>query len=308
MNEEQKMKRDPWTKSNTACLYRYNPTGQYFARVRFRGRLYRQKLGTDDYQLARRKLPDFKRDLERTDAAKGNASLSKVMDDYAATLAGAPSTLKDKLAIVAKLKQTFFGADSLPVRTIKSSAVAAWLSKYYGGKSASFYNSALTVIRDAFAQAVKDKVILESPASGLTYRRRNKPIRLTPTFEQFQAIVADVRGQHRNKVAEASADFLEFIGLAGLGQAEARGLTRADVDLDAGRMICYRHKTKQGFVVPIFPQVAPAGRETLPRQTTRRAPLQPARRRKGVAQFLPAPGLAPIQSPKFSAHVHHPLH
>ena len=67
--------------------------------------------------------------------------------------------------------------------------------------------------------------------------------------------MADVRSQTRNQVAEQSADFLEFIGLAGLGQAEVRALTRADVDLDAGRMIAFRHKTRQGFFVPIFPQL-----------------------------------------------------
>jgi integrase len=248
-------RRNDFTKSKTHGLYRYNPTGQYFARIRFRGRLYRKKLETDDYSLARRKLADFRRDLERTDATKGNASLAKVLDDYAATLAGAPSTLKDKRAIVAKLKATFFGADTLPLRTIKPTAVAAWLSKHYGGKSASFYNSALTVIRDALDLAVKDKIIIESPAKDLTYHRRDKPIRLTPTFEQFNAIVADVRGQARNQVAEQSGDFIEFIGLGGLGQAEARALTRGDVDLDAGRMIAFRHKTRQGFAVPIFPQL-----------------------------------------------------
>src|SRR5438046_2640116 len=57
-----------WTKSKTACLYRYNPTSQYFARVRFGGKLHRKKLGTDDYQLARRKLAAFRRDLGHTDS------------------------------------------------------------------------------------------------------------------------------------------------------------------------------------------------------------------------------------------------
>lgn len=42
------------------------------------------------------------------------------------------------------------------------------------------------------------------------------------------------------------------LGLAGIGQAEAAGITRADVDLDAGRMIVFRHKTSQGFAVPIY--------------------------------------------------------
>jgi integrase len=103
--------------------------------------------------------------------------------------------------------------------------------------------------------AVKDKIVLESPAKDLTYRRRDKPIRLTPTFEQFKAIIADVRSQTRNQEAEQSGDFLEFIGLAGLGQAEVRAIRRSDVDLEAGRMIAFRHKTRQGFAVPIFPQL-----------------------------------------------------
>jgi integrase len=236
-------------------LYRYNPSGQYFARVRFRGKLYRRKLGTNDLDLAKRKLRTFKDDLGRTDAAKGNASFASVLDAYALTLTGAPSTLKEKFAVIEKLKATFFGVGTLPLRAVKPSQVTAWLSKYYGNKSASYYNSALTVIRDALDLAVRDKIVTESPAKDLTYRRRDKPIRLTPTFEQFKQIVADVRSQTRNQEAERSGDFLEFIGLAGLGQAEVRALRRSDVDLDAGRMIAFRHKTRQGFAIPIFPQL-----------------------------------------------------
>jgi integrase len=78
---------------------------------------------------------------------------------------------------------------------------------------------------------------------------------LTPSFEQFKQIVADVRAQQFNADAQDSADFLEFLGLAGLGQAEAGSLTRADVDLAAGQIITYRHKTSTGFAIPIFPQV-----------------------------------------------------
>jgi len=44
-------------------LYRYEPSGTYFARVRFRGRLVRRKLDTTDFATAKRKLSDFRRDL-----------------------------------------------------------------------------------------------------------------------------------------------------------------------------------------------------------------------------------------------------
>jgi integrase len=255
-NKSKEQKKDVWTKIKRECgLYRYKPSGQYFARVRFRRKVYRKKLDTTDLDLAKRKLRAFKDDLGRTDATRGNASFATVLDAYALTLTGAPSTLKDKRAITAKLKATWFGIDTLPLRTVKPSQVTAWLSKHYGNKTASYYNSALTVVRDALELAVRDRVIADSPAAHLQYRKREKPIRLTPTFEQFQAIVANVRSQTRNQEAEHSADFLEFIGLAGLGQAEVRAITRADVDLEAGRITTFRHKTRQGFIVPVFPQL-----------------------------------------------------
>jgi integrase len=245
-----------WTKiKRDKGLYRYNPSGQFFARVRFHGKLYRKKLDTDDLALAKRKLRAFIDDLERVDARKGNTSFAVVLDTYSATLTGAKITLENKRAVVAKLKETLFGCDTLPLRRLLPSQFAAWLSKHYGDNSASSYNHALTVIRAACCSAVTDKIITESPAAGLKYRRIDRPIRTTPTFAQFQAIVDDIRKQRFNAGAEQSGDFVEFLGLAGLGQAEVASMTRSDVDLDAGRIIVYRHKTDQGFAIPIYPQL-----------------------------------------------------
>src|SRR5262245_3257817 len=247
-----------WTRiKRERGLYRYNPSGQYFARVRFRGKLYRRKLETDDLALAKRKLRDFKNDLDRTDATRGNTSFEKVVDAYAATLTGADSTKEKKLAVIAKLRQTWFGIDSLPLRTVKPSQVTTWLAKHYGESSASHYNAALTLIRDALDMAVNDRIIIESPAKDLKYRTRTKPIRLTPTFEQFLQIWADIRAQKFKRDAQQSGDVVEFLGLAGLGQAEAASITRTDVDLEAGRIIVYRHKTDTGFAIPIYPQLRP---------------------------------------------------
>jgi integrase len=247
-----------WTKiKREHGLYRYNPSGQFFARVRFHGKLYRRKLETGDLAVGKRKLRKFKDDLERTDATKGNTSFQKVLHDYAETLQGAESTLANKLSVIAKLKEkdSWFGIDSLPLRTVKPSHVSAWLTKHYGGWGAEYYNLALSVIRSALDMAVNDRIITESPAKGLKYRKRKQPIRTTPTFEQFKQIVADIRGQRFNADAEQSGDFVEFLGLAGLGQAEAAAIKREHVDLDAGRIIIYRAKTDVGFAIPIYPQL-----------------------------------------------------
>ena len=254
------MKSNIWEKvSRSIGLYRYIPSGRYFACVRFKGKLYRKSLETSDIALAKRRLADYKRTLERTDPVSGNRSFAAVLDDYTATLIGAESTVEDKCVIIEKLKTTLFGAEHLPLRVLKPSQIEAWLAAHYGDKSASYYNAALMLVRDALAKAVRDRVIAENPAKELKYRRRKTPIRLTPTYEQFQAIVSEVRaqGQKFNQVAEQSADLIEFYGRSGLGAAEAASLTRADVDLDAGQIIAYRHKTSHGFVVPIFPQLKP---------------------------------------------------
>jgi len=244
-----------WTKiKRERGLYRYNPSGTYHARVRFQGRLYRRKLETDDLALAKRKLREFKNDLERTDATKGNTSFGKVLDDYLDGLTGAQSTIEDKKCIIGKLRSTWFGIDSLPLRTVKPSAVATWLTKHYGHLSAAAYNGALCVVRSALDSAVKDRIVSESPADGLTYRKRKQPIRLTPTHEQFKAIIADVRSQPFNVDAKDSADLLEAMGLLGLGQAELSGMKREHVDLEAGRILVYRHKTSAAFAIPVFPQ------------------------------------------------------
>src|SRR4029450_4415721 len=247
-----------WTRiKRERGLYRYNPSGQYFARVRVKGKLYRRKLETDDLALAKRKIRDFRNNLERTDASKGNASFEKVLDAYTDTLTGTDSTKKKKLVVVAKLNQPWFGIDSSPLRPVKPSQVQTWLAKHYGESSASYYNAALTVIRDALKLAARDRILIKTPADGLKYRTRTKPIRLTPTFGQFKQIVADIRSQKFNRDAEQSVDCIECLGLAGLGQAEAAALTRAHVDLDAGQFFPYRQKTKTGFAVPIFPQLGP---------------------------------------------------
>src|SRR4029453_11095178 len=88
--------------------------------------------------------------------------------------------------------------------------------------------------------------------------KRATPIRKTPSLEEFEAIVSDIRAQVFSADAAESADFVEFLGLAGLGQAEAAALTQGDIDWDRETITTFRHKTKSGFAIPLYPQVKPS--------------------------------------------------
>ena len=108
-----------------------------------------------------------------------------------------------------------------------------------------------------FTLAVHDRILATSPIDHLKGKPPAKPIRETPTFEEFQAIVASIREQVYNAAARDSGDFVELLGLAGLGQAEASSLTWGDVDWQNGRVRIFRHKTSTGFLIPLYDQLRP---------------------------------------------------
>jgi len=244
------------------CLYRYSSNGVYYARFKTDRKEIRRSLETTDPAEARRKLAAEKQKERQTDRAQGKLTLRELCDRWLKTIQDSrPKTFEQKSYIADRIKKQWPTGSLIQVAKIKPSDCDLWLGrcaeKSKNRFSASSRNAHVQIVKEVFALALRDKIISDSPAAHLKYIKRQKPIRLTPTWEQFEAIISDVRAQLFNAGAQDSADFLEFLGLAGLGQAEAHSLRRSDVDLDAGRIVTFRHKTSTGFVVPIFPQLRP---------------------------------------------------
>jgi integrase len=244
------------------CLYRYSSNGVYYARFKTDRKEIRRSLETTDPAEARRKLAAERAKERETDRSQGKLTLRELCDRWLKTIQDSkPKTLEQKSYIAARIKKQWPTGSLVQVAKIKPSDCDLWLArcaqKSRNGFSASSRNAHVQVLKEVFALAARDRIISDSPAAHLKYVKREKPIRLRPTWEQFKAIISDVRAQVFNADAQDSADFLEFLGLAGLGQAEASSLTRADVDFEAGRIITFRHKTSTGFVIPIFPQLRP---------------------------------------------------
>jgi integrase len=241
------------------CLYRYSSNGVYYARIRVDGKEIKRTLATTDRAIAQRELARFKNEQRQIDRSQGKLTLVELCNRYLKTVQHQkPRTIEGKTCIVSRIKRDWPTGRVTQVGKIKPSDVDLWLAsiarraKRFGAASR---NAHLACIKELFALAVRDRIIPVSPATHLKSAKRERPIRLTPTFEQFKAIIADVRAQQFNADATDSADFLEAMGFLGLGQAELSAVTRADVDLDAGRIITFRHKTSTGFAIPIFPQV-----------------------------------------------------
>jgi integrase len=249
------------------CLYRYKD-GTYYARFKSGGKEIRCSLRTADRKLAERNLADRKRQQSQIDPAKSRMTLAELCDIYLRTVRHQKATtVEQKALIVRRIKTHFPTGSNIQVSRIKPTDINLWLARYTFG--AAWRNLHLACIKDILAMALGDGMIAVSPAANLKKVKLEKPIRRTPTFDQFNAIVASIRSQEFNgHDADESADFVEFIGLAGLGQAEASALMWDDIDWQREQIITFRHKTKSGFAIPLYPQLRPV----LERRHSQRSP------------------------------------
>lgn len=247
------MSKSPLFEKIGECLYRNPSSGTYYALVKIRGKQIKRTLKTTNLPEARRKLRDFKNEQARIDPEAGRVTVDALCDRFTAAMsAQAPKTIKRKTDIIKRIRAQWKG---IQARNVKKSDVLTWLASFdFGAPS---YNLHLQTVRAVFRLAVDDRLIASNPADGIKQKKLDKPIRQTPTWAQFQAVVDSIRTQKFADTAEESADYVEFIGLAGLGQAEASALAWRDVSFERDQIVVLRHKTRQGFAIPIFPQLHP---------------------------------------------------
>jgi len=244
------------------CLYRYSSNGVYYARFTTHGKQILRSLRTTDHDIARRNLAQRKAEQGGIDRTRGKCTIAELADEYLRTAQHQkPATLELKKLIVRRIKDAWPTGALAQVARIRPSDVRTWLTRVFGSKAryaSRSHNMHLAAIKQILERALDDGVIAFNPAAKLKPIKLERPIRKTPSFEDFKAIVASIREQKFNgHDADESADFVEFLGLAGLGNAEAAALTWGDIDWQRGTITTFRHKTKSGFAIPIYPQLRP---------------------------------------------------
>jgi len=253
MHKPQKADDSDWKKIGP-CLYRYVPSGAYYGLIKRRGKQIRHKLEAEDVVVARQKLREWRQDLELTDPELVRRTLEAHAERFLPTVTGSPSTVYNIKHSIKRLLADWPTHSPRLLTKIRKGDCEQWLASF----SHLAPSSINTFISDAgkfFDLAVTDGVIPRSPMEGITYRKRGKPQRLTPTQEQFEAILADLKAQPYNgHGSEETTDYVALSGLLGLGQAELAGIERKHIDLEIGIIHVFRRKTRQSFPIPIYPQ------------------------------------------------------
>jgi integrase len=245
---------------NVPCLYRHSVNGSYYGIKKIAGKRKEHSLETTDRKIAERKLRAWITDLAKINTDAEKTTLAQLLEKFVLVRGGmSASTKRTDASIIKSLKAHWRHGLDIRISSIRPSMLDEWLAAVELHLKNSSYNRFTQFVKHLFDIALKDKMISESPHPNLRsgWKRPQKPIRLVPTDEQFQAIVANIRSQQLNAISEESADFIEFLGLAGLGQAEASSLIWGDVNFQKEEIIVRRKKTQGLFYVPIYQHLKP---------------------------------------------------
>lgn len=241
-------------------LYRHTRSGRYYGVKKINGKRRERSLGTADRKIAERRLKEWVADLGKVDSEVEKTTLRRLTQKFIAVNQGkADSTINMTSAIIRDFEQWWAHGLDFQVRNIRPSHLEEWLAMHERRLKNTSYNRYAGVMKQLFDVAVKDRIIASSPFLQVStrWKKPQTPKRHIPTVEQFEAIVEHIRSQRFSRHAEDTADFVAFLGLAGLGQAEASSLTWGSVDFDRGCMKIRRHKTDTRFDVPIYAHLAP---------------------------------------------------
>lgn len=248
-------------------LYRNASSGAYFAHFRVGGHVVKENLKTTDLALAKRKLRDLRAERESLDPKAGKQTLREITERHLKLQEKlSRSSLTKKKGIAKSILETWPGTSDKAALDIRPSEVEEWLQSSTKGLRNSSRNEWLFFIKGVFKRAVNDGVIAKSPAEDLKPEKRGSIERLTPNLQQFEAILQAIRENKLNRRWNESAEFVEFMGLSGLGNGEVSALRAQDVDLAGKRIWVRRQKTDTGFYIPIFPRLLPLVRRLVDRQ------------------------------------------
>jgi integrase len=242
------------------CLYRHKLNGTYYGIKKHSGKRKEHSLQTADRKIAERKLAEWVKGLDRIDSTAEKTCLAQLVEKFIAANRGKSlKTQATNASIIKRFTSEWKHGLDIRVSKIRPSYLSEWLANQEGRVKNTTYNRYCCFLKQVFEIALSDKMIIASPFAELrtTWKKPQKPERYVPTLEQFSAIVNDIRAQPFNADAEDSADFIEFLGLAGLGQAETSALTWGDIDWIAGNIHIKRQKTQERFQVPIYEHLKP---------------------------------------------------
>jgi integrase len=261
-------KQPVWESTSIQNLFRYCPSGTYFARFKVGGRPIRQSLETTVFSVAKQRLPDKIREYRsRHESSKAVAGGKMIVGDAVevylqnvranASLKPRSKDYREKTVdFIHRSWPSLFETD---VRKVSERDCENWLMRFQQQYAPSVVNNSIGTLRAVFDEAISTGARFNNPAAGLTrVKIRQKQLEL-PSREQFLRFVDEIRTAGAGQSKDC-ANLVRLLAYSGLRIGEAKYITWADADF-ARRQLHVRGDpqtgTKNGEMryVPMIPEL-----------------------------------------------------
>ncbi|MDR3457720.1 MAG: hypothetical protein P4N60_09765 [Verrucomicrobiae bacterium] len=228
-------------------LLQYASSGTYFARIKIKGKLIRESLGTIVWTDAQVKLVDFLKD-QHTNGAK--------TDKPKFLFADAVELLKKRVEHDSSMKESSKGYRRLCIRKIKSSwpdlwkltideitpqQCRDWSAKLQDDIASQYFNNVVGTLRLILDEGIKAQVKsggykIENPVAELSRAKISQKVLHLPEGDQFKNLVVHIK--QSGSWGTKAADLVEFLAYSGTRlYTEAQWVKWEDVDSQRNEII-----------------------------------------------------------------------
>ena len=233
-----------WQKTPVANLVRHVQSGNYYARIRVRGKLIWKSLKTDRISVAKLRLGDFhkeerQRAAARTAVARGKMTFADALQTYRERLSGDQS-LKDRSKTyrqerIAALLKSWPDLNQMDVAQISKADGLAWAARFGKTASPSAFNNTVGTFRAVLDIAVEAGARYDNPAIHIKRKKIRQKLLQLPSQKQFVELITTIR-KGDGGWAERCADLVEFLAYSGCRKGEAARVNGRDCDFEKGEI------------------------------------------------------------------------
>jgi integrase len=216
-------------------LYRAE-TGMYYGKLKRNGKIHQKSLETSDFQTAKRSLKDFEKEVESKKDGLPDMRFEDFTKQWLESIKPhlKESTHRRRQVSVNQLLSFFKGNKLAEITQLH---LEKWI-KARASASAQTFNLDRETLHAIFAYAKKHKIYhRENPISDVKKRKAIKAVVVSPTREQFAALLKVMRENKHDHHGKKAVHLVEFLAYSGTRIAEALSVQWRHVDFERGTIL-----------------------------------------------------------------------
>lgn len=245
MNANSSENTDPrWQKTPVANLVRHVQSGNYYARIRVRGKLIWKSLKTDRISVAKLRLGDFHKEERKRAAAhkavaRGKMTFGSALQTYRERL-NSDYSLKERTREfreerINALLKSWPELEDTDVAQLTKADCFAWAARFGKDASPSSFNNTVGTLKLILDITVEAGARYDNPATHVKRKRIRQKMLHLPSQEKFPELVTQIRNADGGYGCRCG-DLVEFLAYSGCRKSEAARVLGQHCDFQKGEI------------------------------------------------------------------------